>query len=194
MIRRPAARSARPVSVMSTMQSAMSGILASLAPYDSRTSASMPFAAKNRAVSSGYSTGDPHALRQVLDALRRRVAGDRDDHLDRVRRGLRVPQLAQADDVAGGLLDPVAPGDADVEQPLGHVRRDLLRAQDAHLGDPRVVDGRLVVDRRRADDRQVGRLEQLERRLLQRALGQHEPAARAARLSPVDRDWSVGGR
>ena len=32
MIRRPAARSARPVSVMSTMQSAMSGIFASLAP------------------------------------------------------------------------------------------------------------------------------------------------------------------
>ncbi len=32
MIRSPAARSARPVSVMSTMQSAMSGILASEAP------------------------------------------------------------------------------------------------------------------------------------------------------------------
>ena len=46
MIRRPAARSARPVSVISTTQSAMSGTLASLAPYDRRTSASMPSLAK----------------------------------------------------------------------------------------------------------------------------------------------------
>ena len=54
-MRSPAARSARPVSVMSTMQSAMSGILASDAPYDRRMSASTPLDAKNRRVSSGYS-------------------------------------------------------------------------------------------------------------------------------------------
>ena len=46
MIRSPAARRARPVSVISTTQSAMSGTLASLAPYDRRTSASMPSLAK----------------------------------------------------------------------------------------------------------------------------------------------------
>ena len=55
MIRSPAARNARPVSVMSTTQSAMSGIFASLAPYERRTSASMPFDSKNRLVSDGYS-------------------------------------------------------------------------------------------------------------------------------------------
>ena len=36
------------------------------------------------------------------------------------------------------------------------------------------IDG-LVVDRRRPHDRQVGRLEQLERRLLERTLGKHQP-------------------
>ncbi|CAB4821625.1 unannotated protein [freshwater metagenome] len=55
MIFRPAARRARPVSVMSTTQSAMSGIFASLAPYESRMSAEMPRSAKKRLVSSGYS-------------------------------------------------------------------------------------------------------------------------------------------
>ena len=126
MTRSPAARSARPVSVMSTTQSAMSGTLASLAPYDSRTSASMPASAKKRRVSSGYSddTRTP-SCRSATDA-HRRVVGDGDDHADRVGRRLRVAQLAEADDVAGRLLDPVAPGDADVEQPLGDVDRDLL--------------------------------------------------------------------
>ena len=100
----------------------------------------MPFAAKKRRVSSGYSVLTRTPVRQVLDALDRRVTGDRDDHPDRQRRGLRVVQLAEADDVARRLLDPVAAGDADVEQSLGDVGRDLLRAQDAHLGDPRVVD------------------------------------------------------
>jgi hypothetical protein len=31
------------------------------------------------------------------------------------------------------LLDPVPPGDPEVEQALGHVLRDLLGTQDAHL-------------------------------------------------------------
>ena len=47
-------------------------------------------------------------------------------------------------DVAAGLLDPVTTGDAHVEQAVGQVRRDLLRAQDADAVDPRVVDGGLV--------------------------------------------------
>ena len=55
MMRRPAARSALPVSVMSTTASAMSGTLASVAPYDREISASIPWAAKARRVSSGYS-------------------------------------------------------------------------------------------------------------------------------------------
>ena len=86
--------------------------------------------------------------------MHRRVAGDGDDHADRVRRRLRVAQLTQADDVAGRLLDPVASGDPDVEQPLGDVGRDLLRSQDAHLGDPRVVDRRPVLD---GDERTTAR-------------------------------------
>ena len=93
--------------------------------------------------------GDAHALRQILDSLHRRVGGHGSDDQDRVRRGLAVAQLAEADDVAGGLLHPVATGEAEVEQAFGDVHRDLLRTQDAHVGDARVVDGRLVVDRRR---------------------------------------------
>ena len=133
MTRRPAARSARPVSVMSTMQSAMSGTLASLAPYDSRTSASMPRSAKKRRVSSGYSdeTRTPCGRSPTV------CAGESAATATTTRTGsdvaLRVAQLAEADDVAGRLLHPVAAGDADVEQPLGDVDRDLLRAQDAHL-------------------------------------------------------------
>ena len=51
----PAARSARPVSVISTTASAISGIFASVAPYESVISASTPALVKNRLVSSGYS-------------------------------------------------------------------------------------------------------------------------------------------
>ena len=119
------------------------------------------------------------------------VAGDGDDHADRVRRRLRVAQLTEADDVAGRLLDPVAPGDADVEQALGDVGRDLLRAQDAHLGHPRVVDRRPVLDRRRAHDGEVGGLEELERRPLQRSLGQHDAQHGAGRYRPGGRRRSA---
>ena len=77
-------------------------------------------------------------------------------------------------DVAGGLLDPVAAGDAQVEQALGHVHRDLLRPQDADRLDPRVVDGGLVVDGRGPVHREVRGGEQLQRGLLQRTLGQNQ--------------------
>jgi hypothetical protein len=55
-------------------------------------------------------------------------------------------QLAERHDLAGGLLDPVTAGDAEVEQPFGDVARDLLGPQDANLVDAGVVDRRLVVD------------------------------------------------
>ena len=54
-IRSPAARRARPVSVISTTASAISGTLASVAPYDRTTSALTPLALRKRSVSSGYS-------------------------------------------------------------------------------------------------------------------------------------------
>ena len=97
-------------------------------------------------------------------------AGHRSDDQHRVRRRLAVAQFAETDHVAGGLLHPVAAGEAEIEQAFGHVHRNLLRAQDAHVGDARIVDGGPVVDRRRPDDRQVGGSEQFEGRLLQRAL------------------------
>ena len=125
--------------------------------------------------------GHPDAGWQLLDGGDRRVVGDGDDELDRLRGRLRVAQLAERDDVAGGLLDPVATGDPDVEQSLGDVHGDLLRAQDAHLVDPRVVDRGAVGDRRRPHDAEVGSLEQLQRGPLQRPLGQHDPQHRQRR-------------
>ena len=50
--------------------------------------------------------------------------------------------------VAPPLLDPVPAGDAEVEQAVGHVERDLLGAQDPHVVDPGIVDGGPVVDAR----------------------------------------------
>ena len=88
--------------------------------------------------------------------------------------GLRVAELAEDHDVAGGLLHPVPAGDAEVEEPLGHVGGDLLRPQDPDLVDARVVDGGAVVDRRRALDAEVRGLEQLEGGLLERTLGEDE--------------------
>ena len=72
-----------------------------------------------------------------------------------------------AHDVAGGLLDPIATGDPEVEHALGHVGRDLLGTQDPHLADARVVDRGLVVNRRGPLDTQISRLEELEGGLLQ---------------------------
>ena len=140
-MRSPAARSARPVSVISTTASAMSGTLASVAPYDSCTSASTPCLLE-------VAPGELGVL-GVHDAARPggrstdcggRVGGDREHHPDRAGGGLRVVQLGEGDDLGVALLDPVAAGDADVEHALGDVARDLLRAQDAHLVDARVVD------------------------------------------------------
>jgi hypothetical protein len=96
------------------------------------------------------------------------------DHPDGPRAGLGVAHLAQGHDLGAGLLHPVPPGDAQVEQAVGHIPRDLLGAQDADLVDARVVDRRLVLDGRGPVDGQVGRLEQVEGRAFERALGEHE--------------------
>ena len=63
----------------------------------------------------------------------------------------------------------------DVEQPVGHVERDLLRAQDPHLDHPRVVDGGPVVDLGGSDHAQVGGGEQLQGGPLERPLGEDQP-------------------
>ena len=137
-------------------------------------SAWMPCFSKNWRVSSGYSLDTRTPWGRSVTSVYGRVVRHGQHDAERLARRLRVLELAEDRDVAGRLLDPVAAGDAEVEQALGHVGGDLLRPQDAHLVDARVVDARLVVDRGRAHDAQVGRLEELEGGLLQRALGQHE--------------------
>ena len=117
---------------------------------------------------------DPNAVREVGHRLVRGVAGDGHDDLDGTRRRLRIVEFAEGDDIAARLLDPVPTGDAEVEQPVGHIGRDLLRTQDPDIVDARVGDGRPVVDRRVAADGQVGGLEQVEGRLLEGTLGKHQ--------------------
>ena len=112
-----------------------------------------------------------HVGRQIADRLPRRVAGDREHHPDRAGGGLRVVQLGERHDLDARLLDPVAAGDADVEEPVGDVARDLLRAQDRDVDDARVVDRGLVVDVGRAGEREIGILEQLEGRLSSEPFG-----------------------
>ena len=129
MTRRPAARRARPVSVISTTASAISGILASVAPCDIRTSASTPWAARKRLVELGVLGRHPHPgaagrRRSAPGSPRRRPAPP--------GWAARWPCCSAARPATppsdGGLLDPVPPGDAQVEQALGHVFGDLLRA------------------------------------------------------------------
>jgi hypothetical protein len=103
-----------------------------------------------------------------------RVVGHRDHDPEGVGGGLRVLELAQDDHVALGLRDPVPPGDPDVEEPVGHVARDLLGTEDAHLVDAGIGDRRLVLHLGRPPDAEVGGVEQRERRPLERALGEHE--------------------
>ena len=53
---------------------------------------------------------------------------------------LRVRERREHLDVGLGLGDPVLAGDPEVEQPVLHVERDLLRAQDRDALDAIVVD------------------------------------------------------
>jgi len=116
----------------------------------------------------------PHPVRQVGERLELAVIGHRHHDAHRPRRGLGVPQLAERYHVAVCLLDPVAPGDAQVEQPVSDIGRDLLGSQDAHVVDARVVDVGAVVHRRAPPHRQVRIFKELQGRRFERALGEHE--------------------
>ena len=112
--------------------------------------------------------------RQLVAAVDRHRVGHGEDDAHRIGRGLAVFELGDGRDVGGRLGHPVATGDAEVEQPLLDVLRDLLRAQEAHPVDTRVVDARVVITLRSALDGEIGRSEQIERGFFQRTLGQDE--------------------
>src|SRR3990172_5176287 len=90
------------------------------------------------------------------------------------RAALRVLQLGKDLDVGAGLLDPVLARDAEVEQTVLDVRRDLLGAEDGHALDPLVVDRPVVVARGPTTHAEVGGLEEAERLLLERTLRDDE--------------------
>ena len=82
---------------------------------------------------------------QVLDRLDLRVVRDGQDPADRIRRRLRIVELADflhLADVAV-LVDPVVTADARVEEPELHVAAHLLRTEQAAL-DLLVVNRRNV--------------------------------------------------
>ena len=144
-------------------------------------SASMPCAASALRVSSGYSVltrrrpgRSATAAASSASECTGRVGADGEHDPGRVGRGLRVGELAERDHLAPPLLDAVAPGDAEVEEPVGHVDGDLLGPQDPHLADAGVLDAGPVGHVRGAVDGQVGVLEQLHGGAFERALGQDE--------------------
>ena len=109
---RPAARNARPVSVISTTQSAMSGIFASVAPYERRTSASTPVSSEVAAGDLGVLGLDADAVGEVAHRRCGRVAGHRDDHADRASVALEYlssPRLSTVLPVSSTQSRPVMP-------------------------------------------------------------------------------------
>ena len=129
----------------------MSGTFASVAPYErrSRRRRQQPQVALR---DLGIFGRDLHPRRQVGDRLPRRVLRHRHHDAHRLGGGLRVLQLAERLDLARGFLDPVAARDAEVEEPLGHIGRDLLGTENPHRCDG-VINRSLVGDRRRPLDR-----------------------------------------
>jgi hypothetical protein len=117
---------------------------------------------------------DPATLREILHLLNRRFVTDREHDLDGFGRRLRITQLTEADNIGTRLLHPVTAGYSEVEQTLCHVGRDLLGPQDVNLVDARVVDLGPVVHLGGPADCQVGRGEQFEGRMLQRAFGENQ--------------------
>ena len=137
-----------------------------------------------------------HRRRQLGQRVGRRVGTHGEDDPGRVGGVLGVGELAERDDLAPPLLDAVPPGDAEVEQPVGHVDRDLLGPQDPHLVDPGVVDRGAVGDIGGAVDGQVGVLEQLHGGAFERALGQDEAehGGRSSQTAPAGRAGPCAGR
>ena len=174
MIFSPCLRSLVPVSVRSTIASTMSGTLASVAPCEGMIRALTPTLSKNRRVSSGNSV----ETRTPSGSSAPDSAGCSLGTARTILTGLLValeysssPRETTSESVSVIQSRPVMP---DVEQALLDVLRDLLRAQEQHLVDARVVDGGVVVAVGAAADGQVGGLEQLEGGLLERALRKDE--------------------
>ena len=174
MILSPAARRARPVSVMSTTHVDDVGDLRLGGAVGQLDVGLDAVALEVPPGELGVLRRHPHPCGRSAALLYGESCGHGEHDAHRVRRGLGVLQLPQRHDLGRGLLDPVAPGDAEVEQAVGHVARDLLGAEDADVVDARVVDGGLVVDRRAALDRQVRGIEELEGGLLEGTLGENE--------------------
>ncbi len=88
---------------------------------------------------------DPDTFWHVGRRLPGHGSGDGEYDADGIGRCLGVLQLAKRGDIRAGLGDPVPARDAEVEEPLLDVGRYLLRPQEAHPLDPRVIDHRVIV-------------------------------------------------
>ncbi len=128
------------------------------------------------AVALEVALGDLYKLRrdafalQVLRPSDRRVLGNRQHPLERLRGRLGIDQLADLVNVGVAFQDVIISRDADIQHPRLHVARDLLRPQKRGL-DLVVIHARVI--RPRPDPKIPARLlEQRERGFLQASLGQ----------------------
>ena len=175
------ARSDEPVSVISTMASASCGTFTSVAPQENSTRAFTPWRARYffvRFTTSVAITLPSRSLRR----LHRRLFGHRQHPAHRRQALLGVEQFGDLRHVRARLQHPVAAGDAGVERARFHVARHLLRAHQ-HAGDFRIVDGGKVAARTYRDA-PSGARKQLQRGILQAALGQAQSQAASSAYFP----------
>ena len=182
------ARRELPVSVTSTIASASSGSLASVAPQLNSTLAVTPRSASQRLVTPTSS---------VATILPSQVGGRADRR--RVGHGQHPADLAEAllgvDEVGDGvhrglvLHDPVAAGEAAVQGAVLDVARHLLGAHH-HALDLRVVDGGEVRAFRHRDQ-EPRAAEEVDRRVLEAPLRQAKLECHVALLPSVVRPAPV---
>ena len=141
----------------------------------------MPWASSAAAGELGILRADAEASRAIGHGLRElgeirggRVGAHGEHDAGWIGGRLGVGELAERDHLAPPFLDAVAPSNAEVEEAVGHVDRDLLGTQDPHLIDARVVDAGSIGHVRGAVHGQVCVLEQLHGGAFERALGQDE--------------------
>ena len=183
------ARREEPVSVTSTMASARTGGLTSVAPQLNSTLAVTPWCGEV-ALSGGDEFGGDDFAFQVVDRAEGGGFGDGEDPADFAEALLGVDEVGDGDDVGLDFLDPVAAGEAGIEDAVFDVAGHFLGA-DEHAFDFGIVDGG-EVGAAGGGDGEAGAAEEIDGGVFEAAFGDAEFELHG--LAPVDRGGIVGAR